>query len=158
MNYALLAEIMSLFHRLVLAVLFGCAGLMAFYLLRIKMSGTLRARVERLRWHYLMPIITGSILSRLVFLPKCSLTIVEENLLRLGWREVQPSYGGYLTSYILGDLISANRLTAALLIIAFEALNITVMIILWWLVRHRGSIRSWWLYLGDSRVGTMRRV
>ena len=158
MDFAFLAELMSLFHRLVLAVLFGCAGLMAFYLTRSVMSGTLRAKVERLRWHYLMPIITASILSRMVFLPKCSLTIIEENLLRLGWGEDRPSYGGYLTSYILGDLIGADRLTAAIVIIAFETLNITVMIIVWWLIRHRWSIRSWWPYLLKGRFGTMRRA
>lgn len=142
MDFAFLAELISLFHRSVLAILYGCAGLMAFYLLRSKMSGTLRAKVERFRWHYLMPIITASIFSRLVFLPKCSLTIIEENLLRLGWGEVRPSYGGYLTSYILGDLIGADRLTAAIAIVAFEAFNITVMIIVWWLIRHKGGAKK----------------
>jgi hypothetical protein len=149
---------MSLFHRAVLAVLFGCAGLMAFYLLRSRMPDTLRAKVERFHWHYLMPIITASIFSRLVFLPKCSLTIIEENLLRLGWGEVRPSYGGYLTSYILGDLIGADRLTAAIAIVVFETLNVTAMIIIWWLIRHRGCVKSRWPYLFNWRFGTMRRA
>jgi hypothetical protein len=149
---------MSLFHRSVLAVLFLCSGLMAFYLLRSELPDALGAKVARLRWHYLMPIITATLFSRLAFFPKCSLTIIEENFLRIGWGEDRPSYGGYLPTYILGDWIGVDGLTAAIAMLAFEAVNITGMILVWWMIRHRASIRSWWRASTNGRVGTMKRA